>query len=575
MEEVEEVSNEEATSGALAVLGSQPERKMKKKKKQTLTRTKRSRNKIDSAIDSALQWARGAVMGEDVATEKAAQALTPAEGEPSSDVLQRSTFSTAVGEVNKDTPQNSGSKFVPMFKPRVTISPVIDFNKYPVDKIPPPISRLYKPVHDPSPTVTEKARALFAGFGPNMAPNGRAHLEESATYERKFQQSALHEPIIYMNDFWELEEHLITLNESNCGAVPLTLSIEPLSIIRFVLFTQFDQSMRKQEEWGTMSRYDNDVTKKIALESNILLLIVTMCVSSLHSVFEFLAIKNDVSFWRNRKSFKGLSLRTIAVNLYFQVIIFLYLLDSGAETSYMILIPAGISVLVEAWKLRKTMRIERDPTTNKLSFRFNSSYDEKTRSYDQQAMRYLTYLLVPCLIGYSIYSAIHHEHKGWYSFLVTAQVRFIYFSGFIMMTPQIFINYKLKSVTAVPWRTFVYRFLNTIIDDLFAFIITMPTLHRLACFRDDVVFVILLVQRWKYPVDKNRTEDGYHDDAAEAEEEVTETATKAIAAAVSTDVAPTSTTVETQPIETTIAASIIPSTNEEGISKRKPAAKEH
>lgn len=29
-----------------------------------------------------------------------------------------------------------------------------------------------------------------------------------------------------------------------------------------------------------------------------------------------------------------------------------------------------------------------------------------------------------------------------------------------------------------------YRFLNTIIDDLFAFIIKMPTMHRLACFRD-------------------------------------------------------------------------------------------
>jgi hypothetical protein len=29
-----------------------------------------------------------------------------------------------------------------------------------------------------------------------------------------------------------------------------------------------------------------------------------------------------------------------------------------------------------------------------------------------------------------------------------------------------------------------YKFLNTIIDDLFAFIIKMPTMHRLACFRD-------------------------------------------------------------------------------------------
>lgn len=37
---------------------------------------------------------------------------------------------------------------------------------------------------------------------------------------------------------------------------------------------------------------------------------------------------------------------------------------------------------------------------------------------------------------------------------------------------------------------------NTFIDDVFAFIITMPTSHRLACFRDDVVFLIYLYQRW-------------------------------------------------------------------------------
>jgi len=37
---------------------------------------------------------------------------------------------------------------------------------------------------------------------------------------------------------------------------------------------------------------------------------------------------------------------------------------------------------------------------------------------------------------------------------------------------------------------------NTFIDDIFAFIITMPTAHRLACFRDDIVFLIYLYQRW-------------------------------------------------------------------------------
>ena len=38
----------------------------------------------------------------------------------------------------------------------------------------------------------------------------------------------------------------------------------------------------------------------------------------------------------------------------------------------------------------------------------------------------------------------------------------------------------------------MYKALNTFIDDLFAFIIKMPTLHRMSCFRDDIVFAIFM-----------------------------------------------------------------------------------
>ena len=42
-------------------------------------------------------------------------------------------------------------------------------------------------------------------------------------------------------------------------------------------------------------------------------------------------------------------------------------------------------------------------------------------------------------------------------------------------------------MASLPWKAFTYKAFNTFIDDVFAFIITMPTSHRLACFRDDVV----------------------------------------------------------------------------------------
>ena len=86
-------------------------------------------------------------------------------------------------------------------------------------------------------------------------------------------------------------------------------------------------------------------------------------------------------------------------------------------------------------------------------------------------------------------------------------VGFVYAFGFILMTPQLFINYKLKSVAHLPWRAMVYKTLSTFIDDLFAFVIKMPTMHRLSCFRDDLIFFIVLYQRYIYPVDKARVNE--------------------------------------------------------------------
>merc|ERR1712232_1533518 len=105
-------------------------------------------------------------------------------------------------------------------------------------------------------------------------------------------------------------------------------------------------------------------------------------------------------------------------------------------------------------------------------------------------MKMLALGLSPGIIGYGIYTMTFECHRSCYS---------------------LFINYKHKTVAFLPWRKFIYRAINTFIDDLFAFIIRMPTMHRLSCFRDDIVFLVYLYQRQIYKVDKSRMfdEDGY------------------------------------------------------------------
>ena len=61
---------------------------------------------------------------------------------------------------------------------------------------------------------------------------------------------------------------------------------------------------------------------------------------------------------------------------------------------------------------------------------------------------------------------------------------------------------------------------QTFIDDIFAFIIKQPTLRRLACLRDDVIFLATLYQRWIYPIDKSRINEfgqGGDEDADEVD----------------------------------------------------------
>mmetsp|Transcript_7009 Transcript_7009/g.15847 ORF Transcript_7009/g.15847 Transcript_7009/m.15847 type:complete len:235 (+) Transcript_7009:795-1499(+) len=128
-------------------------------------------------------------------------------------------------------------------------------------------------------------------------------------------------------------------------------------------------------------------------------------------------------------------------------------------------------------------------------------------------MRYLKFLLYPLSAVWGLYNLYHYSYKSWWSWLVSSLADFAYTFGFINMMPQIFINYKLKSVAHMPWRVLMYKFFNTFIDDVFAFCIMsdyMTKKHRFMTLRDDIVFFVFLYQRYIYKVDPKRPDEfGY------------------------------------------------------------------
>ncbi|KAF2074571.1 hypothetical protein CYY_004117 [Polysphondylium violaceum] len=330
-------------------------------------------------------------------------------------------------------------------------------------------------------------------------------------------------PILYINEFWIYREHLSPINET-VQELSIEFHTSPMGPLKWQFQMQAQKSFETQEMLGAGENMGDDF-KRMLTDTNPYLLGLTFVVTILHTVFEFLAFKNDIQFWKNNKSMEGLSVRSIILHAVSQLIVFLYLLDN--ETSYMILVSCGFSIVIEVWKIGKAMIVELkwNGMIPSLTFENKESYKSKTKQYDEMAMKYLSWVFVPLVIGTSIYSLYYNEYKSWYSWVISSLVRTVYTFEFIMMTPQLFINYKMKSVAHLPGRVFMYRALNTFIDDLFAFIIKMPIMHRLSCLRDDIIFIIYLYQRWIYPVDKKRSQYGSEEEEEESEKGKTITPT--------------------------------------------------
>ncbi|CAB3989747.1 cleft lip and palate transmembrane 1 homolog [Paramuricea clavata] len=321
-------------------------------------------------------------------------------------------------------------------------------------------------------------------------------------------------PVMYLNDYWNYFSDYMPVNETT-KVLDLYLTYAPLSLFKWQMF----ESQRMRKKWFAVlgdefqdSEDDQDSMKKTMAETSPYLLALTVIVSLVHSVFEFLAFKNDIQFWRSRKSLEGLSVRSVFFNVFQSVIVLLYIWDN--EANIVVIISCFVGLVIEIWKIHKVVDVTIDRENPlfglipRIKITDKQSYTQSaTRHYDTLAFKYLSWLLFPLLFGYSIYSLFYQEHKGWYSWVLSMLYGFLLTFGFIMMTPQLFINYKMKSVAHLPWRMLTYKALNTFIDDLFAFIIKMPTLYRLGCLRDDVIFFIYLYQKWIYPIDYKRVNE--------------------------------------------------------------------
>ncbi|KAH8652445.1 cleft lip and palate transmembrane protein 1 [Xylariales sp. PMI_506] len=359
---------------------------------------------------------------------------------------------------------------------------------------------------------------------PKLPPATRQFLNLEPTGARDGTgQNSWYYPILYVNTFWQLKTHMVLLNDT-VKTLPLRLDLGNLRNWQFSIMSNIDLNAKEQARQAAMGTplpgggdgSEIEMIKEIFIDTNPYLLGITAAVSIAHMILEMLAFGSDIAHYRKKKDNVGISVRSILANVFMQTVIFLYLVDNSQNTSWMILGTQGIGILIEFWKITTVVnvRVRPSPPGSWLPYTvvFEDKYklsetEEKTKEYDEIAFKYMYWAGVPLLIAYAIYSLVYDSHKSWYSYTITTLVGSVYAYGFLMMVPSLYINYRLKSVAHMPGKAMMYKFLNTFIDDLFAFTIKMPFLHRLATFRDDIIFFIYIYQRYAYKVDYSRVNE--------------------------------------------------------------------
>ncbi|KAG6292612.1 hypothetical protein E4U46_008444 [Claviceps purpurea] len=336
-------------------------------------------------------------------------------------------------------------------------------------------------------------------------------------------QNGWYYPLLFINKFWQLNSHMIVLNET-VTELPLHIDLTNMAMWKFSTIASIDLNSKENARKAAFGQSlptggdgsEIEMVKEVLIDTNPILLGITIFVTIAHLILETLAFGSDIAHYRKKKDNVGISVRSILANVFMQTIIFLYLLDNSQNTSWIILGSQVVGIVIEFWKVTTVVDVRLRPSPPGSTFPYTIVFEdkhklteteEKTKEYDETAFKYMYIVAVPLLIAYGVYSLVYETHKSWYSFIIATLVGSVYAYGFLMMVPSLYINYRLKSVAHMPAKAMMYKFLNTFIDDLFAFTIKMPFLHRLATLRDDVIFFVYLYQRWAYRTDFTRVNE--------------------------------------------------------------------
>uniref|UniRef100_I3JIC9 Lipid scramblase CLPTM1L n=1 Tax=Oreochromis niloticus TaxID=8128 RepID=I3JIC9_ORENI len=199
-------------------------------------------------------------------------------------------------------------------------------------------------------------------------------------------------PLLMVNELNFRVRDLMEISSSTVQ-LPLTVSYEGISLRGFRFWVHLQDMVYSLQQFGFTEKNIDEIKEALRINTDF-----------------FLALKNDISSWRKKKSMAGMSRKTVLWRSLGTLLIFLYLLE---ETSLLVLLPVGLGACVE---------VVISISGNKLHVNKLDEEERKTVEYDTQASRYLSYLVYPLCISGAVFSLAYLRQKSYYSWLISTLV---------------------------------------------------------------------------------------------------------------------------------------------------------
>lgn len=297
-------------------------------------------------------------------------------------------------------------------------------------------------------------------------------------------------PVVFPNDFWLAKKDAYPINDTTLNALPLTVHLESINVWKFnvyaVLASKEDDQQTNSSQLG--------LDENLSVMDQGYMFSITLLTCFMHGLFEMLAFKNDIGFYRAKTHRIGISVNSLMIHIAIQIILFTYTMDFSSNAIRECIQLTHLCVNI--WKLNHVwlhdyewvieqgsnygFAIKMVRTATRGKHKLVEQGEAKTQQLDAVAVKLLALIAVPLFAVYNAYHYYYHYNMLIYhqlknicmedwtkKVIINGIVNFLsIFGPFMVVYPQIYINYKMDMVNHISTNTMVYKIINVAVGKL-------------------------------------------------------------------------------------------------------------